>query len=69
MSDWQPIETAPHGYDGTRFVYVLFLGWSKSGSFGGPVVVSGWMDGHRKPVHSYSSDAALQSAAPSQETV
>ncbi len=56
MADWQPIETAPPGYtaDAGGFHYVLFLGYSKAGSFAGPVMVSGWMDSQRKPVVHYS---------------
>lgn len=57
MSDWQPIATAPVGYDGTRWTYVLFKGYSKGRSFPGEVVVSGWMgkthEGKLAPVHSY----------------
>lgn len=53
MTDWQPIETAPEGYDGKRFRHVLFRGYSAGGSFAGPVYVSGWMDSERKPVQWY----------------
>ena len=52
-SDWQPIETAPDGYDGKRFHSVLFRGTSRGGSFAGYAYVSGWMDRNRQPVHSY----------------
>ena len=51
---WQPIETAPEGFDGKRFHYVLFRGTSKGNSFQGYAHVSGWMDSNRKPVHNYS---------------
>lgn len=51
---WQPIETAPDGYKDGVFTHVLFLGTSKARSFSGDVVVSGWMDHERKPVHNYS---------------
>lgn len=53
MSNWQPIETAPNGYDGTAFHRVLFRGRSKAGSFSGYAYVSGWMDHNRQPVHEY----------------
>lgn len=52
--DWQPIETAPIGYDGKHFHHVLFLGVSRGRSFAGEVIVSGWMDRGRTPVHGYS---------------
>ena len=52
-SGWQPIETAPKGYDGQRFHYVLFRGTSRGGSFAGYAYVSGYMDNNRQPVHSY----------------
>ncbi len=51
---WQPLETAPVGYDGKKFNHVLFRGVSKARSFSGPVYVSGWMDNNRKPVHEYA---------------
>jgi hypothetical protein len=51
--DWQPIETAPKGYDGTRFNYVLFWGVSAGRSFDHPVVVIGYMDHDRTPVQFY----------------
>ena len=54
QGDWQPLETAPVGYDGKRFNHVLFRGVSKARSFSGPVYVSGWMDNDRKPVHEYA---------------
>lgn len=53
MSDWQPIETAPNGYDGTRFHYVLFRGVSAGRSFNHPVYVNGYMGSNREPVHYY----------------
>lgn len=54
MSEWQDIETAPKGYDGQTWHYVLFRGVSKGRSFPGAVLVSGWMDNSRQPVHNYS---------------
>ena len=54
MSGWQPIETAPNGYDGERFHHVLFLGHSSANSFLHPVIVSGWVHHNRKPVQHYS---------------
>lgn len=55
---WQPIATAPVGYDGNKWTYVLFRGTSKGRSFPGTVVVQGWMgkthDGRLEPVHSYA---------------
>lgn len=61
---WQPIETAPQGYDGQRFHYVLFYGVSKAGSFNHPVVISGFMDSHREPVHYYSYKLRITHWAP-----
>jgi hypothetical protein len=52
-SPWQPIETAPKGYDGKRFNYILFWGTSAGRSFNHPVVVCGYMDSERKPVQFY----------------
>jgi hypothetical protein len=54
MDDWMPIETAPPGYDGRKFVHVLFSGHSKSGAVSGRVYVSGWMDSNRRPIHNYA---------------
>ncbi|MDB5349106.1 MAG: hypothetical protein JWN86_353 [Planctomycetota bacterium] len=54
QGDWQPLETAPKGYDGVKFNHVLFRGVSKARSFSGPFYVSGWMDNDRKPVHEYA---------------
>lgn len=55
---WQPIATAPPGLADGKWTYILFSGYSKGKSFGGRVVVSGWMgkthDGRYEPVHSYS---------------
>lgn len=51
---WQPIETAPKGYDGQRFHYVLFRGTSRGRSFAGYAYVSGYIGHDRQPVHSYS---------------
>jgi hypothetical protein len=54
MADWQPIETAPNGYEiGRGFKHVLSLGVSTGRSFDHPVVVSGWMDANRQPVQFY----------------
>jgi len=52
-ANWQPIETAPNGYDGDRFHYVLFYGHSRANSFLHPVIVCGYMDHDRKPVQFY----------------
>lgn len=58
VTGWQPIATAPPGLVDGQWTYVLFSGYSKSGSFTGLVVVSGWMgkthDGRYEPVHNYS---------------
>ena len=51
---WQPIETAPPGYDWERFHPVLFLGHSKGRSFDGTTIVQGWMSHKREPVHNYN---------------
>lgn len=55
---WRPIATAPKGYDGETWTYVLFKGYSKGKSFPGEVVVSGWMgtthDGKLAPVYDYA---------------
>jgi len=51
---WQPIESAPKGYDGKRFQYVLFWGVSSGRSFDHPVIVCGYMDHDRTPVQFYS---------------
>lgn len=51
---WRPIDSAPKGYDGEKFNYVLFKGYSKSGAFSGFVHISGFMDSDRKPVHFYN---------------
>jgi len=48
-SEWRPIETAPQGWPITK---VIFKGFSKAGSFSGPVYVSGWVD-DGKPVYFY----------------
>lgn len=54
MSQWQPIATCPQGYDGKRWTYVLFYGFSKGKSFDHPVCISGWMDSDQRPVYYYS---------------
>lgn len=51
--EWQPIATAPQGYDGQRFHYVLFKGTSRARSFFGEVVISGYMDNKNEPVYYY----------------
>ncbi len=53
-SHWQPLASAPKGYDpGTGFHYVIFKGTSRGKSFSGEVVVTGYMSSTREPVHSY----------------
>lgn len=47
---WQPIETAPRGYNSP----VLFKGYSKAGSFAGPVYISGWVDSEGEVVYWYN---------------
>jgi hypothetical protein len=52
--NWQPMSTAPKGYDGEKWTHILFKATSKAGSFHGVVYVSGWMDHENKPVTNYS---------------
>jgi hypothetical protein len=54
LRGWQPIATAPPGYENGKFHHVLFRGTSRGGSFAGYAYVSGWMSNDRKPMHSYS---------------
>jgi len=67
-SVWKPIETAPDGYDGKEFNYVLFRGYSKGRSFAHSVEVSGYMgvdnDGKRVPIHFYAYKLVITHWAP-----
>lgn len=53
LTEWQPIETAPKGYDGHKFTRILFKGYSKASSFSHDVYISGYMDSEREPVYFY----------------
>lgn len=66
--EWQPIQTAPKGYDGHKWTYVLFWGVSKGRSFAHPVVVSGYMDSNRKPIYYYSYRLVITHWAPMLES-